>query len=474
MSSAQGAAINRSLSFPSIVKRGLALGRLPSLLAATAVLLGGGLVGTAQARTSDEAAVSASCGTTYSGRIGINSDLIWNGESAAAQQLAAIGAGGVSWVREDFPWDRIEPSPGVWNWSLPDALVTAAAQNGVNVLAILDYSAPWASSDPTGAGDQYYPPKNFAAYAAFAGAVTARYGPGGTFWGANPQLPQLPLGAEEIWNEPWFYAFWKPRPEPAAYASLALTAAQAIHAESPSMTVLAAGDLQAQPGADQPDIPWIDSVLTAQPSLANTINAWSVHPYSSPWEAGPLEDPGSSYSFSRVLTSRQVALSHSADQPFWITEFGWSTAPSTAGAVSQATQAQYVGQALQMSLADWSFVTRAFVYTWSPSTGVAGDLMGNFGVRNPDGSTKPAWATIGQMVAQGSCVGGPTVAAGTGIPSVSQAGGQVSAPSVTGSDTAGKPPGARATRKVRKRHARRAHRLPRRRRGAERRRGARR
>jgi hypothetical protein len=88
------------------------------------------------------------------------------------------------------------------------------------------------------------------------------------------------------------------------------------------MTVLRGGDLQAQPDAGQPDVPWIDSVLTAQPSLARVINAWSVYPYSSPWQAGPLENTSSSHNFSRVLTSRQVALSHGADQPFWITEFG--------------------------------------------------------------------------------------------------------------------------------------------------------
>jgi hypothetical protein len=164
-------------------------------------------------------------------RIGINSDLIGYSESTIAQQLAAIRAGGVSWVREDFPWDRIEPSPGVWNWSLPDTLMTAAAQNGFSVLAPFDYSAPWASSDPTGGGNQYYPLKEFADYATFARAVTARYGPGGTFWAANPQLPRVPLGAEELGNEPWFYDFVKPGADSAAYASLAVIDAQAIHTQ---------------------------------------------------------------------------------------------------------------------------------------------------------------------------------------------------------------------------------------------------
>src|SRR5688572_24511433 len=77
------------------------------------------------------------------GRIGLNTHLQAAGDPLRPQ-LAEMRAGGVRWIREDFLWSRIEPQPGRFDWSASDALMAAAAAEGVDVLGILDYSAPWA------------------------------------------------------------------------------------------------------------------------------------------------------------------------------------------------------------------------------------------------------------------------------------------------------------------------------------------
>src|SRR5215211_9288674 len=73
-------------------------------------------------------------------------------------EMRRLHAGGVDWTREDFLWETIEPSKGSFNWSWPDKLMTSSSRTGVNVLAILDYSAKWASSGPN--GESTYPPRD--------------------------------------------------------------------------------------------------------------------------------------------------------------------------------------------------------------------------------------------------------------------------------------------------------------------------
>src|SRR5829696_6092075 len=89
-------------------------------------------------------------------RIGLSTHLT-SGSDAIGPELAAIGDAGIGWIREDFTWARIEPERGTRDWQRTDELMRAAAAAGVDVLAILDYSAPWATSDS--GGDLEAPPR---------------------------------------------------------------------------------------------------------------------------------------------------------------------------------------------------------------------------------------------------------------------------------------------------------------------------
>ena len=198
--------------------------------------------------------------TSAGDKVGLSTHLFWLGESDITANLTRLRGGGAGWIREDFLWDQIEPAKGDFRWGRSDALMASAAKTGTNVLAILDYSARWASSDPSGGGDIHYPPKNFADYATFATKVVERYGSNGTFWAARPDLPRRPLAAVELWNEPWGSWFWKPNPDPAAYARMVRTAATAIRAAKPDMKILISGDLIAI-RSDGRGARWLEDVL---------------------------------------------------------------------------------------------------------------------------------------------------------------------------------------------------------------------
>jgi hypothetical protein len=327
-------------------------------------------------------------GAPGEGRIGYSTHLTFAGRPDA--DLARLRDAGVAWIREDFLWDQLEPEPGRFDWSATDALMAAAAAQELDVLAILDYSARWASSDP--GGDVHHPPRDPAAYAAYARAVVERYGRDGSFWRDREHV--RPLRAVELWNEPWGHFFWRPEVDPAAYARLARAAATAVRGADAGVQVLVSGDLQ-QVRADGAVHPWVEAVLDADPGLPELVDGWTVHPYPAPRDRPPGDDPAdAAYAFSRVEKIRAIARRRRADRPLWITEVGWSTS-SGEGGVSEARQAEYLGAALDRALGPWrDFVPAVFVYGYDRDNGAPDDLEGHFGVRRADGSYKPAWREV--------------------------------------------------------------------------------
>jgi polysaccharide biosynthesis protein PslG len=332
----------------------------------------------------------------YAGKVGLDSHLIWGSESSAESELQRAQAGGVHWVREDFPWNSIEPSRGSFNWSMGDNLMTAAANSQSEVLAIIDYSASWASNC---GGNTRCPPSSANDFANFAVAVLERYGTGGSFWASHPALRASPVTAIEVWNEPFGYWDWAPNPDPAAYARLARTTALAVHAYRPSVTVLASGDVL-EVRTDGAIVSWLQSVIAADPTLNQVINAWSVHPYPSSRDYGPRvsrSDPR--WDYGRIAVTHQVDPS----LPIWITEVGWSTATNCLDCVSEATQASNVHDAVLRAVQEFgAYVPHIFIYSLDLSNGVAGDREGNYGLRRSDNTFKPAWNSLVGLIQNGA------------------------------------------------------------------------
>ena len=302
--------------------------------------------------------------------------------------LRKLRDGGVTWMREDFSWGALERSQGVWDWSVGDRLMTNVSKAGMNVVGVLGYSAPWASSGSSIKN----PPRDNAEYADYARTVVERYGAGGTFWTIHPELAARPLQAVEIWNEPWHYQFWRPNPDPAGYARLVRAAAKAIKSTHPEMRVLANADVFQMRNDTSASVDWARLVLDADPALfRDLVDGYTVHLYSE--ERGPYDTSVSQrWRFDRVLLTRSLAQARGADHPVWVTEFGWNTHPSADEMVSEATQARFVREGFGRLVGEWgSFVPVSFLYHWGrPSD----DWDGGFTMFRLDGSTKPAWQSL--------------------------------------------------------------------------------
>ncbi len=332
--------------------------------------------------------------------MGLSHTLIEAPTATIEKEFKRLRAGGVLWVREDFSWALLEPRQGEFNWAPLDNLMLAARNGGVHVLGILDYSAPWASSDPSGHGDPFFPPSQNASFAAYASAVAHRYGSSGTFWSDRPSAGGSPLKALEIWNEPYGAWYWKPGPSPAEYAALVRATAPAIHVADPTIKVLMSGELESV-SATGLRAPWLASLLRADPGLPALVDGLDVHPYPVIRERAPLAGGADTrFSFGRVASIHQLVRSTGHPLPIWITEVGWSTAPGAAEGVSETLQARYLVETIERSIGEWGdFVPYVFLFSWDRANSVAGDREHNYGVLNSRGEARAAWRAISSLLA---------------------------------------------------------------------------
>lgn len=379
---------------PSVALRPLTLA---ALFLACALVLGAARAGATMPSPEGAAWTGATLPSPEddTSRVGMATHTVWLTPAQGYEYLRRVRDAGIRWVRDDFVWSVIEPTRGHFKWARTDNLMRSSARLGIKVLALAAFSPPWASGHTD---SDKYPPRDPADYARFVAAVAHRYGAGGTFWSANPRLRSGALAAIEIWNEPWHAYFWRPSPDPAAYARLVRAAASAIKARHPEISVLASGDIFQlnTDGSDRGD--WFQPLLASDPSLwkSGLVDAWSVHTYCqrlSPFDTtAPIRTR-----FDRVLLTRSMSLKAGAWLPIWITELGWNTRAGRPDAVSEQVQAQYEVDALRRATIDWSsFVTRSFVYTFA-----APAQEQDYNLLRPDGSSRPAWAAIEGFLATG-------------------------------------------------------------------------
>ena len=330
--------------------------------------------------------------------VGMNTHFYAAPSDRPAVEMERLRAGGVTTIREPFKWNQIQPTVGRWKWELQDELMTAAATTGIDVLPVLCFSAAWASSDPSGGGDQMYPPKDPRDFARFASEVVARYGSDGTFWRERPALAQRPIRAVELWNEPWGHTYWKPAPDPRGYLRLVRPAAAAVKRADPRVDVVISGDLLQATSDHRFPVPWLEQLFAADARLSSWVDALSIHPYPNPSSRGPLDESmDARLRFSRIELISDVLVRRRADIPLWITEIGWTTGTSPTD-VSETDQARHLDEALVAAQTTYrGSVQRFYAFTWDVDDG---RIDTRYGLRRSDGSTKPAWEVLARRLTE--------------------------------------------------------------------------
>lgn len=277
---------------------------------------------------------------------------------------AAVGQG-VRSIREDFLWQYVQPSAGVWEWARYDSLVADAARLGVEVLPIAGYGATWATG-----GDRVMPSTDAAraTYATYAAAIATRYGPGGTFWAANPNLTPRPIQAVELWNEPWY-------PNPTSverYAALVRAAATAVHGAAPGVKVLASADDRYRVLLDGTVAHWIRALFAAEPNLAAWVDGWSIHPYARDERSDSVTAAQDTVVQVQYLRQQLAARGFGGD--VWVTELGFRAMPTDASPNNSPDTARADMDAAMAGLAQLSGslllnrVTRVYAFTMARPT----------------------------------------------------------------------------------------------------------
>jgi capsular exopolysaccharide synthesis family protein len=285
-------------------------------------------------------------------------------------ELESIKGAGFDFVRLGMGWEAIEKSPGVFDWTVADAIVENLKRVGLSSIVVIGggnrlYSPLLELPNLPGVRETSVPapPESDSAKMAwlrFAAAAAKRYADAPVTW--------------EIWNEPDLSIFWPPRPAADADAELVSTTCRAIKAVAPGATVV--GPTTA---ALPVRVPKFYTAL-AHADSAGCLNGLSMHSYRI--EDGRQPDPESvepENQASRALLGRISARWRTL--PILSTEWGY---PSSA--VSPETQSAYLSRTYLANLA--SGIGATVWYEWKDSRNEASNPESHFGLKTAQGAFK--------------------------------------------------------------------------------------
>ena len=308
----------------------------------------------------------------------------------AATQIAAKA--GADFVRKDFLWQAIEPYPGQFDWRTTDRAVVGAAAAGLRLIPTLLGAPDWATGQQR-PDSGTYPPADPAAFGRFAAAVAARYGPNGTFMRYHRELDPFVIRTWEIWNEPNIPAFWRPEPDPEAYAALLAWGAHGVRSVDPAAEIVMAGLPDSLGGMEPQE--FLGRLYAAGASAS--FDTLAIHPYA-PDVAGLL---------TLVERMRAVADTYGdAATPIRVTEFGWATdGDPSLFTTDERGQAQLVGEAVMaLRQAAARLQLRSLTYfKWRdhPKPAGASNMWPHYaGLLRVDGSGKPGLNAFATAMAE--------------------------------------------------------------------------
>src|SRR5690606_23629474 len=101
----------------------------------------------------------------------VNAELTQYSPEELTHQLDLMRQAQITWVRQQFPWEEMEPQPGAFAWEAYDAIVQPFADDPqLRLVAVLVDAPPWAAN----ASD--LSPADADAFSTFAAAFASRYG----------------------------------------------------------------------------------------------------------------------------------------------------------------------------------------------------------------------------------------------------------------------------------------------------------
>lgn len=295
--------------------------------------------------------------------------------------------GTVGRMRIFIDWRQVEPAPGAWDFSAPDALIGAAAERGIEVMPDLNGVPAW-----IGGGEAAAPhdARQRRGWLRFVRRAVRRYGPQGEFWRGRAR--PLPVHRWQVWNEPNFLLFWQPRPEPRRYARLLGETARAIHRLDRDAVIVAAGVAPVEGGMQPGEFL---RKMYAAPGARRSFDVAALHPYSSSLASLTYQ----------VRQARAVmAAAGDAATPLQISEIGVGSGPPSESSFNRGPrgQARFLSRALGLLVAQRRRWRIAEVDWFSWQDGSQRDTHCAFcqstGLVRFNHAPKPAWRAFARLV----------------------------------------------------------------------------
>jgi hypothetical protein len=336
--------------------------------------------------------------------LGINTFFEQEADPAQVDRaMSMIRAAGITWIRQQFPWEDIEIAAkgDFWDhrwdrdaWEKYDTIVALAEQHDLEIIARLDNPPAWSRAVGNAEGWSLAPPDDLDDYGDFVAAVVERY--------------RGRIRYYQIWNEPNIYPEWGDQPaDPAGYVALLQTAYSRAKTADPDCIIIAAG--LAQTTEETPweygprnisDLIYLEAMYRA--GAQGTFDVMGAMVYGL-W-TGPTDQRVSRdrSNFARVQLLREIMVRHGdATVPIWATEVGWSALPedwqgaAPYGRVSEAQQAQYAVQAYERAAREWPWMGTMNYWFWRrPDESERDQAWYYFRMVEPDWTTLPVYAAI--------------------------------------------------------------------------------
>ena len=291
-------------------------------------------------------------------RVGVNTFLEQEVEPEKRQRsLELLKAAGVGWIRQELPWEQVEPNArGQQDWAKFDDIVDRARAQHIDLLLRLDTSPRWALAP--NAPDGLSPPVRFEDYWDFVEQVAVRY--------------RGRVRAYQIWNEPNLTNEWGRQPPDAAeYVRLLQGAAQRIRRADPDAVVVmgALAPTLTRSAEAENELIYLQQLYEAglRPGFDHDVVAVQAYGL----RGGP-DDPRvgqNDVTFSRPELVRQVMQRNGDTTPVWATEVGWNVNPpdfaeQRFGRVTPTLQARYTLRAFTRAEQQWPWLQTLFVWYW--------------------------------------------------------------------------------------------------------------
>lgn len=244
-------------------------------------------------------------------------------------------------------WSRVNPQPGIWNWTNLDWLVNTAASHQTEVLYTFGKTPQWASSNPTlstcsGMAGSCAPPSNLQYWDDYVMTVATRY--------------KGKIRYYEVWNEPNLAEYWSG--DKATLVLMAQHAYNIIKNIDPNAIVLSPPTTASAGGAS-----YLDGYLAAGGgSYADVI---AFHGYIR--GAASVGYPVKAEDIVTTINAYKNVLAkyNQGSKPLWDTEASWGDSTIN-GFTDQQKQAAYVAKAY---LLRWSSgVKRFYWYAWDTAS----------------------------------------------------------------------------------------------------------